>query len=360
MTTTVTHNADIDDVNIDQFIPLVTPAELKTELPLTDAAYQTVLKGRHTIQDILDGKDKRLFVVIGPCSIHDIKAAHEYADRLAVLAKEVEDSIFVVMRVYFEKPRTTVGWKGMINDPDMNDSFDIEKGLRSARKLLIDLNEKGLPCATEALDPNTPQYMQDLISWSAIGARTTESQTHREMSSGLSCPVGFKNGTDGGMTVAVNAMQAVRAGHSFLGLSADGQVSIIKSKGNPYAHVVLRGGNGKPNYDETAVAAAENELKKGKTSTKIMIDSSHANSGKDPYLQPMVINNVAEQIQNGNKSIIGMMIESHLKGGNQKLTADLSQLEYGKSITDGCLDWDSTVTALHELRDAVKDILPNR
>ncbi len=303
---------------------------------------------------------ERLFVVIGPCSIHDIKAAHEYADRLAVLAKEIEDSVFVVMRVYFEKPRTTVGWKGMINDPDMNDSFDIEKGLRTARKLLLDLNEKGLPCATEALDPNTPQYIQDLISWSAIGARTTESQTHREMSSGLSCPVGFKNGTDGGMTVAVNAMQAVKEGHSFLGLSSDGKVSIIKSKGNPYAHVVLRGGNGKPNYDETAVAQVENELAKGKTNSKIMIDSSHANSGKDPYLQPMVIKNVAEQIQNGNKSIIGMMIESHLKGGNQKLTADLSQLEYGKSITDGCLDWDSTVIALRELRDMVKDVLPNR
>ncbi|MGM8909720.1 3-deoxy-7-phosphoheptulonate synthase [Psychrobacter sp. 1U1] len=360
MTITATHNADIDDVNIEQLIPLITPAELKAELPLSNEAYETVSKGRHTIQDILDGKDKRLFVVIGPCSIHDIKAAHEYADRLAVLAKEVEDTIFVVMRVYFEKPRTTVGWKGMINDPDMNDSFDIEKGLRTARKLLLDLNEKGLPCATEALDPNTPQYMQDLISWSAIGARTTESQTHREMSSGLSCPVGFKNGTDGGMTVAVNAMQAVKEGHSFLGLSSDGQVSIIKSKGNSYAHVVLRGGNGKPNYDETAVAQAENELAKGKTNSKIMIDSSHANSGKDPYLQPMVIQNVAEQIQKGNKSIIGMMIESHLKGGNQKLTADLSQLEYGKSITDGCLDWDSTVTAIHNLRDMVKDILPNR
>ncbi|MGO2885226.1 MAG: 3-deoxy-7-phosphoheptulonate synthase [Psychrobacter celer] len=360
MTTSVTHNADIDDVNIEKFIPLITPAELKAELPLSDKAYNTVLKGRNTIQDILDGKDKRLFVVVGPCSIHDIKAAHEYADRLAVLAKEIEDSIFVVMRVYFEKPRTTVGWKGMINDPDMNDSFDIEKGLRTARKLLLDLNEKGLPCATEALDPNTPQYMQDLISWSAIGARTTESQTHREMSSGLSCPVGFKNGTDGGMTVAVNAMQAVKEGHSFLGLSADGKVSIIKSKGNPYAHVVLRGGNGKPNYDETAVAQAENALAKGKANGKIMIDSSHANSGKDPYLQPMVITNVAEQIQNGNKSIIGMMIESHLKGGNQKLTADLSQLEYGKSITDGCLDWDSTVTALYKLRDMVKDVLPNR
>ena len=360
MTTPATHNAEIDDVNIEQFIPLITPAELKTELPLSDAAYKTVLKGRHTIQDILDDKDHRLFVVIGPCSIHDIKAAHEYADRLAVLAKEIEDSIFVVMRVYFEKPRTTVGWKGMINDPDMNDSFDIEKGLRTARKLLLDLNEKGLPCATEALDPNTPQYMQDLISWSAIGARTTESQTHREMSSGLSCPVGFKNGTDGGMTVAVNAMQAVKEGHSFLGLSADGKVSIIKSKGNPYAHVVLRGGNGKPNYDATAVEEVENALAQGKTSNKIMIDSSHANSGKDPYLQPMVINNVAEQIVNGNKSIIGMMIESHLKGGNQKLTEDLSQLEYGVSITDGCLDWDSTVIALHSLRDRVKDILPTR
>ena len=360
MTTPVTHNADIDDVNIEKFIPLITPAELKSELPLSNDAYNTVLNGRNTIQDILDGKDKRLFVVIGPCSIHDIKAAHEYADRLAVLAKEIEDSIFVVMRVYFEKPRTTVGWKGMINDPDMNDSFDIEKGLRTARKLLLDLNEKGLPCATEALDPNTPQYMQDLISWSAIGARTTESQTHREMSSGLSCPVGFKNGTDGGMTVAVNAMQAVKEGHSFLGLSADGKVSIIKSKGNPYAHVVLRGGDGKPNYDETAVAQVENALAKGKTNSKIMIDSSHANSGKDPYLQPMVIQNVAEQIKNGNKSIIGLMIESHLKGGNQKLTADLSQLEYGKSITDGCLDWDSTVVAMRNLRDMVKDVLPNR
>ena len=229
MTTSVTHNADIDDVNIEKFIPLITPAELKAELPLSDDAYNTVLKGRNTIQDILDGKDKRLFVVIGPCSIHDIKAAHEYADRLAVLAKEIEDSVFVVMRVYFEKPRTTVGWKGMINDPDMNDSFDIEKGLRTARKLLLDLNEKGLPCATEALDPNTPRYIQDLISWSAIGARTTESQTHREMSSGLSCPVGFKNGTDGGMTVAVNAMQAVKEGHSFLGLSSDLKVTLTRT-----------------------------------------------------------------------------------------------------------------------------------
>lgn len=352
--------ADVDNVNLDAILPLITPAELKTELPLTEKALKTVTTGRQTIKDILDGKDKRLFVVVGPCSIHDVQAAHEYADKLAALAKELEDTIYIVMRVYFEKPRTTVGWKGLINDPDMNDSFDINKGLHIARKLLIDLNEKGLPCSTEALDPNTPQYIQDLISWSAIGARTTESQTHREMSSGLSCPVGFKNGTDGSMTVAINAMQAVKFGHSFLGLSADGQVSIIKSKGNAYAHVVLRGGNGKPNYDATSIAQTENELAKGKVTGKIMIDSSHANSNKDPYLQPMVIQNVAEQICHGNRSIIGMMIESHLKGGRQDLTNDLSQLEYGKSITDGCLDWESTEKALRELRYAIKDVLPNR
>jgi 3-deoxy-7-phosphoheptulonate synthase len=231
--------ADVDNVNLDAILPLITPAILKTQLPLSEKATETVLKGRETVKNILDGKDKRLLMVVGPCSIHDVEAAHEYADKLAELAKELEDTIYVVMRVYFEKPRTTVGWKGLINDPDLNDSFDINKGLYTARKLLLELNEKGLPCATEALDPNTPQYIQDLISWSAIGARTTESQTHREMSSGLSCPVGFKNGTDGGMTVAVNAMQAVKSGHSFLGLSADGQVSIIKSKGNPYGHVVF-------------------------------------------------------------------------------------------------------------------------
>lgn len=361
MTTfSTTDIADVDNVNLEAILPLITPAELKTELPLTDKAIETVKKGRETVKNILDGKDKRLLMVIGPCSIHDIKSAHEYADNLLKLAKEIEDSIYIVMRVYFEKPRTTVGWKGLINDPDMNDSFDINKGLRIARQLLLDLNEKGLPCATEALDPNTPQFMQDLISWSAIGARTTESQTHREMSSGLSCPVGFKNGTDGGMTVAVNAMQAVKSGHSFLGLSADGQVSIIKSKGNPYGHVVLRGGNGKPNYDANAIAQAENELAKGKVSGKIMVDSSHANSNKDPYLQPMVIQNIAEQIKNGNRSIIGLMVESHLKGGRQDLTDDLSKLEYGKSITDGCLDWDTTVKVLHDLRNAVKDVLPTR
>ncbi|KXZ69595.1 3-deoxy-7-phosphoheptulonate synthase [Acinetobacter venetianus] len=351
---------DIDDVNIKSIQTLITPAELKADLPLSEAASQTVLQGRATVRNILDGNDKRLFVVIGPCSIHDPKAAHEYADRLKELSEKVKDTLYLVMRVYFEKPRTTVGWKGLINDPDMNDSFNIEKGLHIGRGLLIDLNEKGLPCATEALDPNSPQYYQDLISWSAIGARTTESQTHREMSSGLSSPVGFKNGTDGGLTVATNAMQSVKHGHSFLGLNENGQVAIINTKGNPYAHVVLRGGNGKPNYDATSVADAEAALAKAKVSNKIMIDTSHANSNKDPYLQPLVLKNITEQILDGNKSIVGIMVESHLKGGRQDIPENLCDLEYGKSVTDGCIDWDTTEKALLEMHEALKDILPTR
>lgn len=353
-------SADIDDINIQSIQPLVTPAQLKEELPLSEQAYQTVLKGRDTIRKILDGEDKRLFVVIGPCSINDPKAAHEYAERLKALSEKIKDTLYLVMRVYFEKPRTTIGWKGLINDPDMNDSFNIEKGLRIGRKLLLELNEVGLPCATEALDPNSPQYLHDLISWSAIGARTTESQTHREMSSGLSSPVGFKNGTDGGLTVATNAMQAVKHGHSFLGLNEDGQVSVIRTNGNPYAHVVLRGGNGKPNYDATSVAEAEQALAKAKVSNKIMIDASHANSNKDPYLQPLVLKNVTEQILDGNKSIVGLMVESHLKGGRQDIPDNLCDLEYGKSVTDGCIDWDTTEKTLLEMHDALKDVLPNR
>lgn len=351
---------DIDDVNLNSIQPLITPAQLKTELPLTEQAYQTVLNGRQVVRNILDGNDKRLFVVIGPCSIHDPQAAHEYADRLKVLSEKVKDTLYIVMRVYFEKPRTTVGWKGLINDPNMDDSFDIEKGLRLGRKLLLELNEKGLPCATEALDPNSPQYLQDLIAWSAIGARTTESQTHREMSSGLSSPVGFKNGTDGSLTVATNAMQAVKHGHSFLGLNNDGQVSIIRTTGNPYAHVVLRGGNGKPNYDASSVSEAEEALRKAKVSTKIMIDASHANSNKDPYLQPLVLQNVTQQILDGNKSIVGLMVESHLKGGRQDIPANLADLEYGKSVTDGCIDWDTTEKVLLEMHEKLKDVLANR
>ncbi|WP_410211624.1 3-deoxy-7-phosphoheptulonate synthase [Aquirhabdus sp.] len=350
----------VEDVNIEAMDLLVTPAELKAELPLSEEAKATVLSGRQTIRAILDGTDPRLFVVIGPCSIHDPVAAHDYANRLKVLAEQVKDTLYLVMRVYFEKPRTTVGWKGLINDPDMNDSFDVEKGLRLGRKLLLELNEQGLPCATEALDPNSPQYLQDLISWSAIGARTTESQTHREMSSGLSSPVGFKNGTDGGMTVAINAMQAVASGHSFLGLNHDGQVSVIRTKGNPYAHVVLRGGAGKPNYDSTAVAGVESALSKAKVSGKIMIDASHANSNKDPYLQPLVLKNITNQILDGNNSIVGLMVESHINGGRQDIPADLSELEYGKSVTDGCIDWQTTENAILDMHNALKEVIANR
>lgn len=353
-------NTVVNDLNIASVQALITPAQLKKDLPLSDQARNSVVNGRQTVRDILDGKDKRLFVVIGPCSIHDPKAAHEYADRLLALREKIQDTLYIIMRVYFEKPRTTVGWKGLINDPDMNDSFDIEKGLHIGRQLLLELNEKGLPCATEALDPNSPQYLQDLIAWSAIGARTTESQTHREMSSGLSSPVGFKNGTDGGLTVATNAMQAVQSGHSFLGLNNDGQVAIIRTSGNPYAHVVLRGGNGKPNYDASSVAQAEDVLNKAKVSNKIMIDASHANSNKDPYLQPLVLQNLTNQIVDGNKTIVGVMVESHLKGGRQDIPKDLNDLVYGQSVTDGCIDWETTEKVLLEMHDALKDVLPNR
>jgi len=350
----------IEDVNVRSTEVLITPAELKRELPLTDAARQSVLTGRETIRNILDGRDHRLFLVIGPCSIHDIKAAHEYAERLKKLADEVSDTLFLVMRVYFEKPRTTVGWKGLINDPYMNDSFNIQDGLHIGRKLLLDLNEMGLPCATEALDPNSPQYMHDLIAWSAIGARTTESQTHREMSSGLSSPVGFKNGTDGGLKVATNALLSMANPHSFLGISAEGKVAIINTTGNKYGHVVLRGGDGKPNYDSVSVALAERELEKAKVSHNIMIDASHANSNKDPGLQPLVMDNVSNQILEGNTSIIGMMVESHLKFGRQDIPKDLSQLVYGQSVTDGCIAWDTTEAAVHQMRNKLKDVLPKR
>lgn len=350
----------VDDINIRSIEPLVTPEELTRELPLSEKARQSVLEGRQTIRNILDGKDHRLFLVIGPCSIHDVNAAKEYATRLKKLSEAVSDTLYLVMRVYFEKPRTTVGWKGLINDPYMNDSFNIQDGLRIGRRLLLDLNEMGLPCATEALDPMSPQYMHDLIAWSAIGARTTESQTHREMSSGLSSPVGFKNGTDGGLKVATNALLSVANPHSFLGIDVHGRVSIINTTGNAYGHVVLRGGDNKPNYDSVSVALAERELEKAKVAKNIMIDASHANSNKDPGLQPLVMDNVSNQILEGNTSIIGMMIESHLKFGRQDIPKDLTQLEYGKSVTDGCIDWDTTEKAVMQMHDKLKSVLPTR
>lgn len=350
----------IEDVNVRSTEVLITPAELKRELPLSDAARKTVLTGRDTIRNILEGRDHRLFLVIGPCSIHDLKAARDYARRLKQLADAVSDTLYLVMRVYFEKPRTTVGWKGLINDPYMNDTFNIQDGLHIGRKLLLELNELGLPCATEALDPMSPQYLHDLIAWSAIGARTTESQTHREMSSGLSSPVGFKNGTDGGLKVAINALLSVANPHSFLGIDANGQVAIINTTGNQYGHVVLRGGDGKPNYDSVSVALAERELEKSKVSKNLMVDASHANSNKDPGLQPLVMDNVSNQIIEGNHSIIGLMVESNIKFGRQDIPKDLAQLEYGKSVTDGCIDWETTETAVMQMRDKLKDVLPRR
>ena len=350
----------IDDLNVASNETLITPDQLKREIPLTDAALQTVSHGRQVVRDILDGKDHRLFVVVGPCSIHDIKAAHEYAERLKVLAAELSDSLFLVMRVYFEKPRTTVGWKGLINDPYLDDSFKIQDGLHIGRQLLRDLAEMGLPTATEALDPISPQYLQDLISWSAIGARTTESQTHREMASGLSSAVGFKNGTDGGLTVAINALQSVSSPHRFLGINQEGGVSIITTKGNAYGHVVLRGGNGKPNYDSVSVAICEQELTKAGIRPNIMVDCSHANSNKDPALQPLVLENVANQILEGNTSIIGLMVESNIGWGNQKVPADLSQLQYGVSITDACIDWDTTVETFTRMNEKLASVLAKR
>ena len=350
----------VEDLNIDSNTPLVTPEELKARLPLTEAAAASVMQGRQVIKDILDRKDKRLFMVVGPCSIHDPEAALEYGRRLKVLAEEVKDSLYLVMRVYFEKPRTTVGWKGLINDPHMNDSFDIEEGLHIGRKLLLDLAEMGLPLATEALDPNSPQYMQDLISWSAIGARTTESQTHREMSSGLSCAVGFKNGTDGGLDVAVNAMKSVSHPHSFLGMNGEGQVSIVRTRGNRYGHVVLRGGDGKPNYDSVSVRLCEQALEKAGQQANIMIDCSHANSSKDPALQPLVAENVANQILEGNHSIVGLMIESNLDWGNQSIPQNLSELKYGVSVTDACIDWNATEECLRAMNEKLKPALNQR
>ncbi len=350
----------LENINVASQEPLITPEALKAEMPLTGKAAETVENGRQAIYDILDGKDHRMFVVVGPCSIHDPKAALEYARKLKKLADEVSDTLLIVMRVYFEKPRTTVGWKGLINDPHLNDTFDIEQGLHIGRRLLLDIAEIGLPTATEALDPISPQYLQDTIAWSAIGARTTESQTHREMSSGLSMAIGFKNGTDGSLDVAVNAMKSVSHPHSFLGIDQQGKVAIIRTRGNRYGHVVLRGGGGKPNYDSVSVALCEQDLEKAGLRKSIMVDCSHANSSKDPAIQPLVIQDVAHQIVEGNTSIQSLMVESNLNWGNQKIPEKLEDLQYGVSITDACIDWEATEKALTDMRNKLKDVLPKR
>ena len=320
---------------------LITPRKVKVLLPGSSNAYETVLKGRRDVEAILDRKDRRLFVVIGPCSIHDPRAAYEYATKLKKLSNMVQSTLLLVMRVYFEKPRTTIGWKGLINDPGMDDSFHIERGILLARRILLKFNEMGLPCATEALDPIIPQYLADLISWSAIGARTTESQTHRELASGLSMAVGFKNATDGSIQVALNGIKAARSSHHFLGMNQNGQTAVFRTTGNPYAHIVLRGGL-KPNYDAASLKRCENALAKAKLPVNIVVDCSHGNSNKNYKLQPVAFENVLRQVEKGNESVAGFMVESNLHEGNQPLVGDRSKLKYGVSITDACINWVTT------------------
>ncbi len=350
----------IYNVNVVSQTDLPPPAVIKAELPTSRASADVVLRSRRTLQNIIDGVDPRLFVVVGPCSIHDTGAAMEYAGRLKTLADAVQDALLVVMRVYFEKPRTTVGWKGLINDPDMDDTFQMEKGIRTARQLLLDLTAMGLPTATEALDPVMPQYMGDLISWTAIGARTTESQTHREMASGLSTPVGFKNGTDGGLQVAINALKSARQPHHFLGINQDGRPAVIHTRGNAYGHMVLRGGGGRPNYDSVCIAMAEKALKAAGLPARIVVDCSHGNSNKDPALQTLVAKDCVEQVANGNSSIIGLMLESNLGWGNQDIPANLADLRYGVSVTDACIDWPATEAVLQDAAALLRPVLKAR
>ena len=351
---------DIDNVNITAFDAMPTPEEINARLPLTAKAAKTVTHGRKLLRKILDRQDHRLFVVVGPCSIHDPVAGMDYARRLKKLADDVGDTLQIIMRVYFEKPRTTVGWKGYINDPFMDDSFQVNVGMEKARQFLLDVNELGLPAGTEALDPYGPQYYGDLITWTAIGARTAESQTHREMSSGLSTPVGFKNATNGDLAVATNAVLSASRPHSFLGLNSEGRVAIVRTTGNAYGHVVLRGGDGHPNYDTVSVSVAEQAMAKAKLPANIVVDCSHANSSKKPELQPLVMADIVNQIRNGNKSLLGVMIESNLVAGNQAIPADLSQLKYGCSVTDGCVDWDTTEKMIRDAAVLLRDVLPER
>lgn len=354
------NSPDISNVNVVAFDPMPSPEEIHARLPLDAASAATVSSARETLRNILDHQDQRLFVVVGPCSIHDPVAGLDYARRLKALADELSDTLFLIMRVYFEKPRTTTGWKGYINDPRMDDSFRVDEGMEKARRFLLDVCALGLPAGTEALDPISPQYLGDLITWSAIGARTTESQTHREMSSGLSTPVGFKNGTNGDVGVAVNAILSASRPHSFLGINGQGHTAIVRTRGNRYGHVVLRGGDGRPNYDTVSVAIAEQALHKAGLPANIVVDCSHANSYKKPELQPLVMADVVNQIRLGNSSIVGAMIESNIKSGNQSIPEDLTDLNYGCSVTDACIDWETTEKTLRQAAVLLRDVLPER
>ena len=342
-----------DDLRICETKEVIAPLQVHDEMPISDAAAKTTLQARQDIHNILTGKDDRLVVVVGPCSIHDTVAAQEYARRLKVVKDEFKDDLLIIMRVYFEKPRTTVGWKGLINDPDLDSSFNINKGLRVARKLLLELNAQGIPAATEYLDLITPQYVSDLIAWGAIGARTTESQVHRELASGLSCPVGFKNATDGTIKIAIDAIGAAMSPHHFLSLTKAGQSAIFSTTGNEDVHIILRGGNDRPNYDAVSVEHVAEAMEQANIKPNIMIDLSHANSLKQCQRQIIVGEDVAGQIANGDRRIMGVMVESHLKGGSQTVVAG-QPLTYGQSITDACLSWDDTVPLLKKFAEAVQ------
>jgi 3-deoxy-7-phosphoheptulonate synthase len=337
----------VEDVRVSEVKRLVTPNQVKAHLPASGALLDGIRQARATARRILSGEDPRLMVVVGPCSIHDPVSAMDYARRLAALAEELKDRVFIVMRVYFEKPRTTVGWKGLINDPRLDDSGEVEEGIHVARKLLLDIAALGLPAGTEFLDPIIPQYIADLISWAAIGARTTESQTHREMASGLSMPVGFKNGTDGSIQTAIDAMRSACAAHSFLGIDQEGMTSIVKTAGNPDSHIVLRGGRDGTNYGPEHTAAAAEKLRKAGLHVSLMVDCSHSNSGKDPLRQPEVLRNVLQQRKGGRGDLVAVMIESHIHLGTQ--AASPSGLKYGVSVTDACLDWEATASLLREI-----------
>jgi 3-deoxy-7-phosphoheptulonate synthase len=335
-------NQPLQDVHVRETVPLVAPRYLKQEETISDVAVKTVIEARESIKRILSGEESRLIVVVGPCSIHDHVAALDYAQRLKALADRVQNKLLVVMRVYFEKPRTTVGWKGLINDPHLNDTFDIATGLRIGRRILLEVASMGLPAATELLEPITPQYIADLISLTAIGARTTESPTHRQMASGLSMPVGFKNGTNGSLQVAIDAMLAARSQHSFLGIDNDGQTCIVNTNGNPWGFLILRGGQSGPNYNPESLAESLKRLNLAKLPPRLMVDCSHANSNKDYLLQHVCWDDCLSQRIAGNRNIVGLMLESNLMPGNQPLTSDLTKLQYGVSITDGCIGWEET------------------
>ena len=346
------------DVNVVSTEPLTTPSDLIKQYPVGDLASATVVSGRQQVADILDRKDDRLIVVTGPCSIHDEDLALEYAEKLCGLSKEVQDRLLVIMRVYFEKPRTTIGWKGLLYDPELNDSFNIEEGLGLARSILIKIAEMGMFAGTEFLDPIVPQYLADLVSWGTIGARTTESQIHRQMASGLSMPIGFKNGTDGNTQIAVDAVTSCRSPHGFLGIDINGQTSIIKTSGNPNGHLVLRGGASGPNYSAPYVEDAQEQLEAAGIVPNIIIDCSHGNSNKDHRKQGVAFKDVVSQKAKGNSSIVGSMLEGNINEGNQKLTSDLNELAYGVSITDACINWEETTELLHWACETLGETTP--